>query len=91
MSAPRTLDEITKGFIAPNRVRAACEEYAAGEVAALRQVLSDIATISHAGGVFGLNNEDAMVAVRKLSLSHWDRSVRNVRERLARILTEVGK
>lgn len=40
---------------------------------ALREALGHIAAIAHSGGLIGMSEADAMVAIRRLSLQAWDK------------------
>lgn len=38
------------------------------------QILAQIAAIAHAGGLVGLSEHEALVAIRRLTLGHYDRT-----------------
>jgi hypothetical protein len=39
-----------------------------------RQVLAHIASLAHEGGLIGLSVNEALTAIRRLTLAHWDKS-----------------
>lgn len=40
----------------------------------LLKTLMDVATIAHAGGLVGMSESDALVAIRKATLKYWNRT-----------------
>jgi hypothetical protein len=54
--------------------RAAAEiERLRARVGVLEKTLKHAASISHNGGLCGLSERDALIAVRRLTLAHWGR------------------
>jgi hypothetical protein len=53
-------------------------------------LLEDIADVAHAGGIAGLTEHEALCAVRKLTLSHWNKN-RNEKQMMKAVICAVGR